>query len=197
MNASRRPHRVPAAMIVGLPLFGLVAIAALPAHAQTTGATGTVVEYINKRDFPKAPSGQYFYSATESEQLNVDVGNVGDFFRTGRTFAAGGGSPVCRFYGSQTPGPNSHFFTVDAGECNGLKAAQIVPAPTTVQQWNYEGNGFNTTTATRDASTGALSCPAGTTMVLRAYNNAFAPSGAKNAWDSNHRFVRSQADVSA
>ncbi len=173
--------------------------AAVPAAAQT----GTVVEYVNKADFTKAPGGLFFYSADPSEQLGVDRGGAGQFFRTGRTFAAGGATPVCRFYGSVTPGPNSHFFTVDPGECAGLKAAQVVPTPATVPQWNFEGNGFNTTVTTKtpsepsDQATSALSCPAGTTMVLRTYNNAFGPTGAKNPWDSNHRFVRSQADINS
>ena len=152
---------------------------------------------MNQGDFARTPGGQFFYSADLNEQLTVDIGNAGQFFRSGRTYAAGGGSPVCRFYGSVTPGPNSHFFTVDSNECSGLKAAQIVPTPASVPQWNFEGNGFTTTPTIKDATTGALSCPAGTTTVLRAYNNAFPGTGGKNPWDSNHRFTRSQADINA
>ena len=167
----------------------LLALAVAPA-TQAQVATATVIEYVNQGDFARTPGGQFFYSADLNEQQTVDVGNAGQFFRTGRTYAAGGASPVCRFYGSIAPGPNSHFFTVDTNECSGLKAAQIVPTPATVPQWNFEGNGFTTTATIRDATTGALSCPAGTTAVLRAYNNAFPGTGGKNPWDSNHRFSR-------
>ena len=93
-----------------------------------------------------------------------------------------------------SPGPNSHFFTVDVGECNGLKAAQATPTPTVVQQWNYEGISYNTTPASV-AGNGVRSCPAGTLPVYRAYNNAFPLTGPKNAWDSNHRFTPALADI--
>jgi carboxyl-terminal processing protease len=189
-------------------LFFFSMLLCAPFHALAQAATGTVVEYVDGNDFPGAPGGLFFYSSEPGEQASVDKGLVGAFFRTGRTFATGGPTPVCRFYGSVTPGPNSHFFTVNAGECADLKAAQIVPTPANIQQWNFEGNGFNTTApvvsaAAASANGGtpaisavtALSCPAGTTMVLRAYNNAFPASGPKNPWDSNHRFARSQADI--
>ena len=184
-------------------LLAFTLLLGAPALANAQSASGTVVEYVDRNDFPGAPGGLFFYSSDQPEQIAVDAGLAGAFFRTGRTFAAGGATPVCRFYGSVTPGPNSHFFTVDPAECAGLKAAQVVPTPATVPQWNFEGNGFNTTVPTLTAAFGdgltpkaaANSCPAGTTMVLRAYNNAFTATGAKNPWDSNHRFVRSQADI--
>ena len=191
-------------LLLLMPLF----CAPLQGVAQTSA--GTVVEYVNGNDFPLTPGGQFFYSSSAAEQTSVDKGLAGAFFRTGRTFAAGGPTAVCRFYGSVAPGPNSHFFTANPAECAALKAAQIVPRPASIQQWNFEGNGFNTavpssganaasayggTTAVSAAS--ALSCPAGTTMVLRAYNNAFPETGPKNPWDSNHRFARSQADIDA
>jgi hypothetical protein len=166
----------------------------------TLSHAATVVEYSNRNDFPGSPGGQYFYSADGPEQASVDLGAVGAFFRTGRTFQTGGTTPVCRFYGSVTPGPNSHFFTVDANECNALKAAQIVPTPTNIQQWNFERNEYLTTPPTVSADPAssdlkATSCPAGTMPVLRAYNNAFPLVGPKNPWNSNHRFVRAQADI--
>ncbi|MFS8085873.1 MAG: hypothetical protein ACMG6H_09600, partial [Acidobacteriota bacterium] len=175
-------------------LCSLVLWAPVGGLAQT--ATGNVVEYVNGNDFPGAPGGHFFYSSDPAEQAAVDAGLEGAFFRTGRTFAAGGATPVCRFYGSVTPGPNSHFLTVDPAECALLKAAQIMPAPANIQQWNFEGDGFNTT-APLVSAPAAVSCPAGTTMVLRAYNNAYTAAGARNPWDSNHRFARSQADIAA
>jgi hypothetical protein len=185
-----------------LPPIFRVALPALLAAAALAGAAGaaTVVEYSNRYDLPNSPAGQFFYSVDPAEQATVDLGQAGRFYRTGRTFQSGGPTPVCRFYGSVTPGPNSHFFTVDANECNGLKAAQVVPTPATVQQWNFEGNGFTTTAPTVTADPlgvgeKATSCPAGTMAVHRAYNNAYPLAGPKNPWDSNHRLVRDQSDI--
>ncbi|MBK8741172.1 MAG: DUF1566 domain-containing protein [Betaproteobacteria bacterium] len=153
-----------------------------------------VVEYLNTADFPDSPGGHFFYSSEAAEQAAVDSGAAGQFLRTGRLFLTGGTQPVCRFYGSMTPGPNSHFFTVEAGECNALIAAQVTPRPTTVQQWNYEGVSYSTTPATV-AANGVRSCPANTLPLYRAYNNAFPPSGPKNPWDSNHRFTPALSDI--
>jgi hypothetical protein len=153
-----------------------------------------VVEYLDTADFPNSPGGHFFYSSDAAEQVAVDAGAAGHFLRTGRQFLTGGTRPVCRFYGSMTPGPNSHFFTVDVNECNALKAAQITPAPTTVQQWNYEGIGYATTPATV-AANGVQSCPANTLPLYRAYNNAYPASGPKNAWDSNHRLTSHTTDI--
>ena len=156
-------------------------------HAQS------VVEYVNTADFPRSPGGQFFYSADPGEQSFVDGGGAGRFKRTGNAFLAGGATPLCRFYGSVTPGPNSHFYSIDAGECAGLRAAQITPKPAVNQQWNYEGNGYNGTVPGVSAS-GKPTCPAGTTPVYRAYNAAFR-NGVKNAWDSNHRYSTNKGEI--
>ena len=153
-----------------------------------------VVEYINTADFPNSPGGHFFYSSDAAEQQAVDAGAAGRFGRTGRQFLAGGARSVCRFYGSVTPGPNSHFFTVDTNECNALRAQQATPAPVSVQQWNYEGIGF-ATTAPLIAINGTRSCPAGTQPTYRAYNNAFPTVGPKNPWDSNHRYSLVLSDI--
>ena len=154
----------------------------------------SVVEYLNINDFPNSPGGHYFYSSNPTEQAAVDAGFAGQFARTGRQFRIGGSAPVCRFYGSVNPGPNSHFFTVDVTECNTLKALQVTPTPTAIQQWNYEGIGYQTTPAIV-AVNGTRSCPAETLPLYRAYNNAFPLSGPKNPWDSNHRFTPLLSDI--
>ncbi|MEO8134863.1 MAG: S41 family peptidase [Betaproteobacteria bacterium] len=174
----------------------LVALFALPlVAAAQVPATGTIVEYVDRNDFPDTPGGLFFYTSDPTEQSVVDVGAAGAFFRTGRNFAAGGPTPVCRFYGSVTPGPNSHFYTVDPAECSGLMAAQVKPTPAAIQQWNYEGLDFKTSVPVGNGA--GRTCPAGTVPVLRAYNNAFPLSGPRNPWDSNHRFTRFQADIDA
>lgn len=153
-----------------------------------------VVEYRNTADFPTSPGGHFFYSSDAAEQAAVDAGAAGQFARTGRQFLVGGTHPVCRFYGSMTPGPNSHFFTVDTAECDALKAAQATPTPANIQQWNYEGIAYATTPVIV-AANGSRSCPANTQPLYRAYNNAFPPSGARNPWDSNHRYTPVAADI--
>lgn len=156
-------------------------------------ADGNVVEYVNTLDFPRDPGGHYFYTSDPAEQAWLDSGGAGRFVRTGRGFRTGGYVPVCRFYGSMSPGPNSHFFTADAGECAFLKGLQQDPVPQTVQQWNYEGKSFYTVLAVR-AEDGSLSCMAGTVPVYRAYNNAYE-DGRKNLWDSNHRYATERSAI--
>jgi hypothetical protein len=155
---------------------------------------GTVVEYVNTADFPNAPGGHYFYSADRAEQTAVDAGAAGKFVRTGHDFAAGGFVPVCRFYGSLSPGPNSHFFTVSQNECDFLKSLQVSPTPSTHPQWNYEGTGLYSVAPVINAQ-GQLQCLSGSVPVYRAYNNAYPKGGGKNAWDSNHRYSTRSADI--
>jgi hypothetical protein len=148
-----------------------------------------VVEYKNVIDFAD-PGGHFFYSADPAEQRFIESGGAGRWVRTERSFKLGGSAPLCRFYGSVSPGPNSHFFTLDPDECTALKNAQISPTPKDRQQWNYEGFGFTMIPANADKT-----CMAGTQPVYRAYNNAFSPTGTKNFWDSNHRFSTRLGDI--
>lgn len=145
-----------------------------------------VVEYINTLDFPQSPGGHFFYTDDPAEQSAVDAGAAGRFSRSGNSFKPGGTKQLCRFFGSIAPGPNSHFFTINDAECNALKAAQVIPAPTSVQQWNYEGLIFSETPPIVSGG-GVPSCPSATVPVYRYYNNAFR-GGVKNPWDSNHRY---------
>lgn len=154
---------------------------------------GIVVEYVDSQDFALAPGGHYFYSSEPDEQAFVDGGGAGHFQRTGRIFKAGGYVPVCRFYGSVSPGPNSHFFSADQNECAGLKAQEKSPVPADVPQWNSEGKGFYAVAAVT-AANGTRSCLTGTVPVYRAYNNAYK-NGKRNNWDSNHRFSVNHADI--
>ncbi len=175
-------------------VYSNIAVALCALACGAAAQAQDVVEYVNTGDFPRSPGGQFFYSADPGEQKFVDGGGAGMFKRTGNGFRASGSAPSCRFYGSVTPGPNSHFYTVDAGECAALRAAQVKPTPAGTQQWNYEGNGYNVS-APNIAADGTKSCPAGTQPVYRAYNNAFPKAGGKNAWDSNHRYSTYRADI--
>ncbi len=107
--------------------------------------------------------------------------------RTGNWFKPGGTKQLCRFYGSVVPGPNSHFFTINDAECDALKAAQVIPPPVSVQQWNYEGLIFGETPPIVSGG-GVLSCPPVTVPVYRYYNNAYQAGVKSNPWDSNHRY---------
>jgi hypothetical protein len=126
----------------------------------------------------------YFVTATAFEQHSVETGGAGPgWFRTGETFrtlpaaaANPGAQSVCRFYGSQFPGPNSHFYTLDPAECQFLKDLQAIQ-PVTQPRWNYEGIAFSSYVPLGGG------CATGTAPVYRYYNNGFPTK------DSNHRFV--------
>jgi hypothetical protein len=59
----------------------------------------------------------YFMTANHDEINGLDANPALGWLRTGNSFKAGGSTAVCRFYGSTSPGPNSHFYTVNADEC--------------------------------------------------------------------------------
>jgi len=120
----------------------------------------------------------YFITADADEAAAIDNGSAGPgWIRTGNSFKSGGSASVCRFYGSPSPGPNSHFYTVDAGECAYLKRLQA-STPATEKRWNFESLGFASTPPANGV------CPIGTQPIYRAYNNGFA-----QGIDSNHRIT--------
>ncbi len=139
---------------------------------------GTVVEFYN------TTLDHYFITSDPNEAAAIDGGSAGPgWSRTGNAFYSGGNASVCRFYGSMSPGPNSHFYTADTGECDFLKQLQAT-TPATEQRWNYESLDFLTAAPTNGA------CTVGTTPVYRAYNNGFA-----RGVDSNHRITSSQTAI--
>ena len=144
----------------------------------TASTSTTVIEFYNTN------LDNFFITANAGEAAAIDSGSAGPgWYRTGFTFKSGGSSSVCRFYGSQYPGPNSHFYTADAGECDYLIQLQSV-TPSTEKRWNFESLDFQTTPAPNGA------CPAGTTPVYRAYNN-----GSNRGVDSNHRITTSMTAI--
>ena len=72
-------------------------------------------------------------------------------------------------------GPNSHFFTASAEECEIVKRNG---------GWFYEGNGFYIRPVGDPRR-----CPDGFLSVNRAYNNRAAQN------DSNHRFTTSDSTI--
>ena len=140
-------------------------------------ASGGVVEFY----LPAVD--QYFITANTTHITLLDSTPEAGWSRTGEWFKQGGGTPVCRFYGSESPGPNTHFYTAVQSECDLLKAIQE-RTPVTQPRLNYEGLDFLTTPAVSGA------CPANTIPVYRAYNN-----GATRNLDGNHRFTTSTAGI--
>ena len=140
--------------------------------ALSTGpvAGNAVVEYYF------APLDQYFITASASDKALLDSGVAVGWARTGQWFNQGGSTPVCRFYGSTSPGPNSHFYTAVQSECDLLKSIQG-STPATQPRLNFESMDFLTTPAVNGI------CTAGTVPVYRAYNDGFALGK-----DGNHRF---------
>ena len=147
----------------------------------SVGSTTPVVEYY-------APStGHYFMTANPSDKSWMDVGDAG-WMRTGQQWKAWlraqdappGAMPVCRFYAA---GPNSHFYTANPADCQGLKdleqqqRAQAAAAGQPFLGWAYEQVAFYALVPVNGQ------CPGGTIPVYRAYNNRFQYN------DSNHRFM--------
>ncbi|MDP4027875.1 MAG: fibronectin type III domain-containing protein, partial [Gallionella sp.] len=141
-------------------------------------------------EFYHAGLDHYFRTADAGEASGIDNGAAGaGWVRTGDDFRAysaatalGGAVPVCRFYGSVSPGPNSHFYTASQEECAGLKALQQ-STPDGEKRWNYEGLAFAV------ALPSTAGCPAGSTSIYRLYNNGFARGA-----DSNHRYTSLQSE---
>ncbi|MEP7083903.1 MAG: hypothetical protein ABI854_04125, partial [Betaproteobacteria bacterium] len=139
----------------------------------------TVYEFYNQS------LDRYFRTASDAEAAAIRANPATGERDTGQTFKAwtsnaypAGASPVYRFYGSVTPGPNSHFFTADINEARLLQRTEL-DAPATVKRWNYEELSF----AIKSSSDG--SCPADAPVrIYRAYNNGFA-----RGVDSNHRYL--------
>lgn len=139
-------------------------------------------------EFYSSVLDHYFMAAGADEIALLDRGGQGDWKRTGLGFKAWfraadappGAQPVCRFYAY---GPNSHFYTGSASECEELKAlerAQRADAAARGEAflgWGYEGIAFWT------VMPAGGQCPAGMAPVFRLYN------GRAREMDSNHRFT--------
>lgn len=129
----------------------------------------------------------YFIAADPGEIDGIDHGAAGPGWeRTGEAFkawltmpldASAAAVPVCRFYGAPAGGPNSHFFTASASECDAVKLAG---------GWYYEGIGCYIRPVDADGR-----CPDGYLEVNRAYNMGFPRN------DSNHRYSTSDSTMAA
>lgn len=154
------------------------------ANPGVSGEVVPVVEYSAAGD-----PDHYFLSADAPETLALDRGAAGALERTGAVFLARpelvvgeGAAPVCRFYGSVSPGPNSHFFTSNPDECAFL-IAQSAQIPADQARWNYEGTAFWAVPAVQGL------CPGAAPKALyRLYNDGYARGQVPH-----HRFTTSTA----
>jgi hypothetical protein len=112
-----------ATLVVDAPQLGALAFVTLVGNGIGISATIPVIEFHNARD------GQYFVTADPKETALLDGGALGpDWSRTGASFAAftndatdARALPVCRFFGTPGVGPNSHFYTAYANECDAVR----------------------------------------------------------------------------
>jgi lysyl endopeptidase len=146
---------------------------------------GTIAtEYYN------VTNDHYFLTADPAEANNLDspATRLSGWFRTGEqmgVWPAGtpGRAPVCRFFGDlPIGGPNSHFYTADAGECGAVGARN--------SGWAKES-----ADAFRVALPIGTSCPGGTSPLYRTYNYHNTPTyrntlTGRLGYDSNHRYFQ-------
>ena len=149
-------------------------------------AWGTLtLQQITVYEFYAPSLNHYFRTANAEEAAALKANPSLGFNATGNDFRAfhrsaypADARPVCRFYGSVTPGPNSHFYTVDADECAAVRALQYTQSADN-PRWNFEEVAFAIYTPVA-----ANACPPVAPMkVYRAYNNRAAQG------DSNHRLT--------
>jgi hypothetical protein len=160
----------------------LLHILAIAAWMQLPAAAFAVPTVIT--EFFNSTLRHYVLITSPAEVAAIEAGAAGPGWqKTGRTIYAHtdpndapGLVPVCRFYGSITPGPNSHFFTADPDECAAVK---------TDPGWHYEEIAFYVTLPAGGE------CDADRLPVWRAYNNGFKPQQGIN--DGNHRFATDHA----
>jgi hypothetical protein len=151
-----------------------------------------VVEYYN------SALDHYFMTGHPQEIDFVDQGNAGPGWRrTGVTFGAwniesqvAGTAPACRFYGDLSAGPNSHFYSVLALECDLLKQLEAV-TPKGQAAWRFERDAFRITSP-MVASSAAVPdrvCPPALVPIYRVYSG-------RNG-DPNHRYLTNVEDYKA
>lgn len=136
-----------------------------------------ILEYLNT-------DLNHYFVAIPEEAAAIDRGSAGPgWIRTGQGFVVREprSSPitqsVARFYGSVSPGPNSHFFTIDGNEKRAIEQITAT-TPTDQPRWNNEGISFS---AFPVGSRG--NCADNQVPVWRAFNG-----GPAHGVESNHRF---------
>ncbi|HEV2685447.1 MAG TPA: choice-of-anchor D domain-containing protein [Actinomycetota bacterium] len=145
----------PANLVVDAPQLASLAI--LSIDGTGSNATGPPAADADVVEFVYPPANHYFLTASAAEAAALDASGL--WVRTGFHFhawsvdnAATGTLPVCRFTGTPNIGPNSHFFSANATECDILGANPY---------WVYEGTAF------RAIAPDSGVCASGMTPVIR------------------------------
>ncbi len=140
---------------------------------RSVAAASALSGYVLVREFYHSGLRHYFRTGSSTEATRIHRGEAGpgwveldDLFYA---WAQPGDHtvPVCRFYGTPGIGPNSHFYTASAAECEQVKRDP---------GWTYEGIAFHV------VPHAGGNCPANTVPVHRAYNQRWQFN------DSNHRY---------
>ena len=159
-----------ATLVVDAPQLATLAFFTLTGNGIDGSSTIPVIEFHNARD------GQYFLTADPTEQALLDGGALGpDWSRTGALFNAysidptnADALPECRFFGKPGVGPNSHFYTAYASECDAVRASPY---------WIEEGATFRAMLPVDGA------CADGEDTVLRLWKPGSAIT------ETRHRYV--------
>jgi hypothetical protein len=146
-----------------------------PTGSEKPAVVVQTIEYYN------AGLDHYFITAFPDEAAMLDAGvQVPGWKRTGYAFPSwqsgtGPGNEACRFFGTPGRGPNSHFYTINAAECDEVKANP---------DWTFEAFAFR---AVEPISGG---CAAEYQTVTRLYNNGMGGQ-------ANHRYLTDAAAIDA
>jgi len=150
-------------------------------YVDPTGSPGTPGVVVDTIEYYNAALGHYFITAFPEEAALLDAGvQVPGWTRTGYTFhswksGTGPGNEACRFFGTPGRGPNSHFYTISAFECDKVKADP---------NWTFEAFAF------RAVEPVAGGCSADHATVTRLYNNGMGGQ-------ANHRYLTDPAAIEA
>ncbi len=150
-------------------------------YIDPTGGGVSPAEVVDTIEYYNAALDHYFITAFADEVAMLDAGVlVPGWTRTGYTFhswksGTGPGNEACRFYGTPGSGINSHFYTINLAECDGVKSNPV---------WTFEGLAFR---AVEPLSNG---CAPEYATVTRLYNNGMGGQ-------PNHRFLTDPAAIEA
>jgi hypothetical protein len=132
----------------------------------------------------------FFYTTPcfGDELTGIRAGEAGPgWVTTGRQYRVPikyGGPNMCRFYGSLSPGPNSHLYVYD-DECAEVKRLESI-LPSTVPRWNSEnyGVGWQPIGLTPTGACIVSALVPAPVRLIRLFND-----GPRRGRDSNHRFL--------